>query len=80
MRQLYKYVWGNNSKRMTMKNRFCHLLFTSVGHSACIRFIDNGQVECVSRRAIRRINDNLPCCECGVTDMPHDPECSWWKT
>lgn len=23
--------------------------------------------------------NTLPCCECGVTDLPHDPECSWWK-
>ena len=52
---LYVYSWGNNEKRQTLKGRICELLFCSVGYSACVRFVDNGQIECVSRRALRRV-------------------------
>jgi hypothetical protein len=51
----YRYVWGNNVKRAQLKGRVCELLFCSVGHSACVRFVDDGSIECVSRRALRRI-------------------------
>jgi hypothetical protein len=55
MAQLYLYSWGNNLKRATMKGRRCVLLGAMALGSAYIQFIDNGQREVTSRRALRRI-------------------------
>jgi hypothetical protein len=53
---LYVYAWGNNPKRATMKGRACRLLSTMALGSVYIQFIDNGQREVTSRRALRRIS------------------------
>lgn len=53
--QLYRYSWGNNAKRARMKGRVCHLLATGSMNSALIEFVDNGQREVTSRRALRRL-------------------------
>jgi hypothetical protein len=53
--QLYRYSWGNNPKRATMKGRTCILLGTMALGSAYIEFTDNGQREVISRRALRRL-------------------------
>jgi hypothetical protein len=52
--QLYRYVWGNNAKRATMKGRVCRIVCTGTMNSVGIEFCDNGQREVVSRHALRR--------------------------
>lgn len=51
---IYKYIWGNNSKRITMKNRECIILAVLKMNSVIIEFLDNAQQECISRRALRK--------------------------
>ena len=46
------YVWGNNSKRITMKGRKCQAIAFGRRNSALIEFED-GQREVVSRRSYR---------------------------
>ena len=53
--RLYKYAWGNNPKRVKMKGRKCKLLASGKMSSVLIEFIDNGQREITSKRALRRI-------------------------
>ncbi len=53
----YIYAWGNNAKRATMKGRECVILHTLSRGSVHIRFLDNGQEEITSRRALRK-HDN----------------------
>lgn len=55
---MYKYTWGNNEKRKTMKGRYCKLLKVGRKNSVLIEFCDNGQTEIVSRRALRKIISN----------------------
>jgi hypothetical protein len=55
MRRIYEYRWGNNPKRLQMKGRRCVLLKSLKMSSAIIQFIDNGQIEVTSSRALRRI-------------------------
>ncbi len=55
--QVYVYAWGNTSKCATMKGRRCVLLHSLSMGSAHIRFLDNGQEEITSRRALRRAHD-----------------------
>ncbi len=52
----HTYYWGNNSKRKTMKGRKCKVLTAGKMNSILIEF-ENGQRECVSRRAVRRIKE-----------------------
>ena len=54
---LYRFCWGNNSKRETMKGRVCRVICRGAMNSAMIEFTDNGQREVVSRNALRRHND-----------------------
>lgn len=56
MSNLYRYKWGNNSKRKTMKGRFCRILAYGKKNSIMIEFIDNGQQECVSRYSVEEID------------------------
>ena len=51
---MYIYFWGNNPKRKTMKGRSCRIIASGKMNSILVEFA-NGQRECVSRRAIRRI-------------------------
>jgi hypothetical protein len=54
--QLYKFCWGNNSKRQTMKGRICRVICRAKKMNSCgIQFIDNGQLECVSRNSLRKV-------------------------
>jgi len=54
--QIYIYAWGNNEKRITMKGRKCRVIFrTKILNSCLIEFLDNGQRECISRNAIRKV-------------------------
>jgi len=50
---IYKYTWGNNSKRKTMKSRLCRILAYGKKNSIIIEFLDTGQKECVSRYSVK---------------------------
>ena len=51
---LYKYHWGNNAKRKTLKGRLCKIVAHMAMNSVVVEFQDNGQQEVVSRRALRK--------------------------
>lgn len=54
--QFYRYRWATNEKQRDMKNRICRVLFRARRMNSClIEFVDNGQRECVSRFAVRKI-------------------------
>jgi hypothetical protein len=55
MRRIYEYRWGNNPKRLEMKGRKCVLLKSLKMGSAIVQFMDNGQIEVTSSRALRCI-------------------------
>lgn len=56
--QLYRYRWGTNKKQRAMKNRTCRVIIRARKMNSCmIEFIDNGQRECVSRFAVRKIKN-----------------------
>jgi hypothetical protein len=50
----YVYIWGNNSKRATLKGRRCKVL-QRLALNSCIVEFENGQREVISRNALRRI-------------------------
>ena len=50
----HTYYWGNNPKRKSLKGRKCRIIAAGKMNSIQIEF-ENGQMECVSRRAVRRI-------------------------
>lgn len=50
----YRYAWGNNSKRATLKGRSCKVIARLRFNSAVVEF-ENGQRECISRNALRRV-------------------------
>ena len=54
MNRVYTYAWGNNEKRKTMKGRRCRMLKRFRMNFALIEFCDNGQIEIISRNALRR--------------------------
>ena len=51
---LYKFSWGNNPKRVTLKGRRCRIIATGRMASVAVEFLDTGQREIVSRRALRK--------------------------
>ena len=51
--KIYKFMWGNNPKRLTMKGRHCKVIAYGAKNSICIEFIDNNQREIVSRNSVR---------------------------
>jgi len=52
---LYRFDWGNNSKRATLKGRICHVIKRGGKNSCMVEFVDNGQREIVSRNALRKV-------------------------
>lgn len=52
---LYRYRWGNNEKRLTMKGRICVVLARGRMNSCLIEFVDDGQQEIVSRNSLRKV-------------------------
>jgi hypothetical protein len=50
----YIYKWRNNPKRQTLYGRTCRVVARGKMNSCLIEF-ENGQRECVSRNAIKRI-------------------------
>ena len=55
----YLYGWGNNTKRKTMKNRTCQVLARGRMNSIMIKFVDNDQIEIVSRWSISETRNEL---------------------
>ena len=53
--QLYEYRWGTNEKQRAMKGRICRVLRRRKRNNCYIEFIDDGQQECVSRWALRKV-------------------------
>ena len=53
--QLYKYRWDVNEKQRTMKGRMCRVIVRAKKNSCLVEFTDNGQRECVSRNALRKV-------------------------
>jgi len=56
---LYRYIWGNNKKRQSLKGRTCRIITVGTMNSIRIKFLDNGQEEIVSRRWLRKISIDL---------------------
>ena len=52
--QEYRYIWGNNSKRVTLRGRICTVVARARMNSALVEF-ENGQREVISRNALRRM-------------------------
>lgn len=50
----YRYAWGNNEKRATLRDRICTVLHRGKMNSALVEF-ENGQREVVSRNALRKV-------------------------
>lgn len=50
---MYRYAWGNNPKRATLKGRRCRVLVTARTMGSVLVEFENGQREVVSRRALR---------------------------
>jgi hypothetical protein len=51
--KLYRYTWGNNTKRATLKDRRCRVLMSGRFGSCLVEFVDDGRREIVARRALR---------------------------
>ena len=61
--KLYRFAWGNprnpwDAKRVTLKGRPCRIVTSGAMGSALVEFIDNGQREVISRRALRRLTES----------------------
>ena len=54
MQMEYYYAWKNNEKRVTLYKRACHVVARGRMNSCLIEF-ENGQRECVSRNAVKRL-------------------------
>lgn len=52
---IYRYIWGNNEKRATLRGRTCRVVCRGAMNSALVEFTDNGQREVISRNALRRV-------------------------
>ena len=50
----YRFSWGNNPKRATLKGRMCRIIATGKMRSCLVEFLDDGQREIVSRWALRK--------------------------
>jgi len=56
--RIYEYRWKNNEKRATMFGRRCRIVAAGGKMLTChIEFLDNGQKEYTSRRALRMVED-----------------------
>lgn len=49
------FAWGNNDKRATLKGRPIRIVASGAKQSCLVEFLDNGQREVVSRRALRKV-------------------------
>ena len=55
--QLYRYAWGNNPVRAKLKGRHCRLLGCGTRNTVLIEFVDNGERQVTSRRALRKVKE-----------------------
>jgi len=61
--QIYKYVWGNNKtpegqyRLKHFKGRKCRALTFGARNSCLIEFLDNLEMLCCSRRALRKVSE-----------------------
>ena len=51
----YRYAWANNEARVRLKDRLCEIVQRLKMNSVIVRFIDNGEIQVISRNAIRRV-------------------------
>ncbi len=56
-REIYIYAWGNNSKRAILNGRECVVVARGTMSSCLVEFVDNGQREVISLRALRRARE-----------------------
>lgn len=56
----YYYAWRNNSKRQMLYKRRLRVIARLAQNSAIVEF-ENGQRECISRNAIRRVKSAQQC-------------------
>ena len=56
---LYTYAWGNNAKRKTLQGRKCVVVQRLKMNSVIVRFEDTGEIEVVSRNALRRVKETI---------------------
>ncbi len=54
------FAWKNNAKRLLLYRRRCRVIGRLALNSAIVEFED-GQRECVSRNALRRIEGDMAC-------------------
>lgn len=52
---VYRFAWANNEKRKTLVGRDCVIVTSGTKQSALVEFLDGGQREVVSRRALRKM-------------------------
>jgi len=55
--RIYEYQWKNNAKRATMFGRSCRIIATGKAQRVHIEFLDNGQREYTTRKALRLTED-----------------------
>ncbi len=54
--QLYVYRWGNNARRLELKGRICRVIHRlKTMNTQVVKFVDNGEVEIISRNALRKL-------------------------
>jgi hypothetical protein len=56
---IYEYRWSNNEVRKRMKGRKCRILARGKMNTCMIKFLDNGQIEAVSRNSLRKVADRV---------------------
>ena len=58
---LFVYRWRNNPKRQQLYRRVCRVVRRLSRNSALVKFADGGQLEVVSRNALRKGKETKPC-------------------
>lgn len=52
---VYRYAWGNNSRRAELKGRECVIEARGRMRTVLVRFLDNGERVTTSVRALRTV-------------------------
>lgn len=55
----YRFAWGNNPRRRALRGRQCRILARGSMGSVLVAFLDTGEREIVSRRALRSAKARL---------------------
>jgi hypothetical protein len=58
--RIYVFRWRNNAKRNDLYGRQCKVVTRLKRNSAVVEFVDNGQLEVVSRNALVRADEWKP--------------------